>query len=125
MDSKAQVLVSCRLQGSIEDVFRTLWASDALSISIHKSRGDAKFVETPWLPSKESLPSWTDAPLADRANTPDIEKNRYRKIRFESAPSALATLPFVNEELHHCTVYEPRRRIVETEATTSAPMGDK
>ncbi len=103
--------------------------------SIHRTRGDNKFVESTWLPSREALPAsdtaW-DAASSKSSEIPTspseaaIATNRWRKSRFESAPSALATLPFVNEEVLVVTLYEPGRRyIVEANAATSAPYGDK
>ena len=48
------------------------------------------------------------------------------QIRFDSAPSALASKPFRNEETHLCTVYSPGRRyVVEAITQTTAPYGDK
>jgi len=48
------------------------------------------------------------------------------QVRFDSAPSALASKPFRNEELHQCTsYYRGRRYVVEAITQTTAPYGDK
>ncbi len=47
-------------------------------------------------------------------------------MRFDSAPSALASKPFRNEETHQCIVFDAGKRyVVELLAETSAPYGDK
>ncbi|KAJ9520311.1 hypothetical protein QJQ45_030224, partial [Haematococcus lacustris] len=48
------------------------------------------------------------------------------QVRFDSPPAPLATRPFQTEEIHHCQIYLPGQRyLVESQASTSAPYGDK
>ncbi len=48
------------------------------------------------------------------------------QVKFDSAPSAMASKPFQNEELQHVSEFHPGRLYeVELQANTTAPYGDK
>jgi len=121
-------LISCRVQCKADDLFRTLWVAPDLQAQLHKLRNDTNLVETSWVASRAELPAekYTWQPGNDGAGKNIVASNRWRKVRFESPPAAMATKPFQNEEVQHCVDYKPGQRyIMEAMANTSAPYGDK
>ncbi|GAX75890.1 hypothetical protein CEUSTIGMA_g3333.t1 [Chlamydomonas eustigma] len=125
-------VVSCRINGNIDEVFHCIWIDQSLAALLHKTRSDSNFFETEWSTSKEDLPTkaftdWGVVKSGKGENKKDwVSNHRYRKVRFDSAPSALASKPFRNEELQQCTKYQPGKLyIMEVLAQTNAPYGDK
>ncbi|GLI62684.1 hypothetical protein VaNZ11_005360 [Volvox africanus] len=124
--SDPKTLVCVRAQCSVVNLFNTVFGEPDLTEQLHKQRGDTELVETPWYLTKDALPqqlyTWQ---VSDPPNKPSATL-RYRKVRFESPPTALAAKPFQNEESQVITeLYPETLYVVEAVSSTSAPYGDK
>ncbi|GFR46751.1 hypothetical protein Agub_g8376, partial [Astrephomene gubernaculifera] len=128
--SDPKTLICLRAQCTAAELFSTLFVESDLSEQLHKQRGDTDVVETPWLASREQLPqqlyNWDPPPAAADGRSQPSASLRYRKVRFESPPTALASKPFQNDEMQVLTQLLPGvLYVVEAVSHTSAPYGDK
>ncbi|MEW5308868.1 MAG: hypothetical protein WDW38_000793 [Sanguina aurantia] len=126
---KPQKLLFVRVAKSVDEVFDILWLNSQVSVALHAKRNDSNFLESRWYSSREQLPepayAWATGPT-DAQQKPAVATLRYRRARFESAPSALASKPFQNDETQQLTTVMPGQRyVIEAFNTTTAPYGDK
>ncbi|KAG2431841.1 hypothetical protein HXX76_009334 [Chlamydomonas incerta] len=127
-DGDPKTLLCVRVPCSADELFKTVFVDPELQVQLHKQRNDNALVETLWVPSRDQLPpelyTWPGPPAGER-NEPGATL-RYRKVRFESPPTALASKPFQNEETHALTHWVPEQLyVLEAVSNTSAPYGDK
>lgn len=116
-----------------DELFKTIWSAYGdFKLSHHKVRGDKDYLESAWVSSIADLPSpqfqW-DSPLGSDGNAKTAHlqaSGKYRKVRYSTPPSGMATKAFHNEEVQFCSEYVPGQRyLVEAVVWTTAMYGDK
>lgn len=116
---------------SVDDLFKLLFLIESgFQVSSHKARGDNNYAEGHWVSSPDELPdsrfAWEPPNTMQTGGHSLVAKFPYRKVKFESAPSALTSKPFQNEEEHYISQYAPGSRYVANVAVfTTAPFGEK
>eukprot|EP00198_Chlamydomonas_reinhardtii_P012175 XP_001701512.1 predicted protein [Chlamydomonas reinhardtii] len=125
-DGDPKTLLCVRVPCLAAELFKTLFVDPELQVQLHKQRNDSPLVETAWVASRDQLPpelyTWQ---AGGQRNEPGASL-RFRKVRFESPPTALASKPFQNEETHVLTHWAPDQLyVLEAVSNTSAPYGDK